>query len=55
VNYVLYFLKGIALDYFDPCLADDPADEPIWASDYSIFTEELYLNFGSYTRSPMPR
>jgi hypothetical protein len=48
VNYVLSFLKETALDYFEPYLVDDPADEPIWASDYSGFTEELYLNFGPY-------
>jgi hypothetical protein len=31
VNNVLSFLKGIALDYFELYLADDPADEHIWA------------------------
>jgi hypothetical protein len=31
-------------------LADDPADEPVWASDYSVFTEELYLDFGPYNQ-----
>jgi hypothetical protein len=48
VNYVLSFLKETALDCFEPYLVDDPANEPIWASDYSAFTEELYLNFGPY-------
>jgi hypothetical protein len=50
VNYVLSFLNGIALDYFEPYLADDPADEPIWALDYSAFTEGLYLSFGPYNQ-----
>jgi hypothetical protein len=50
VNYVLSFLKETALDYFEPYLVDDPADEPVWASDYSAFTEELYLNFGPYNQ-----
>jgi hypothetical protein len=48
VNYVLSFFKDTALDYFEPYLVDDPADEPIWASDYLAFTEELYLYFGPY-------
>jgi hypothetical protein len=48
VNYVLSFLTGTALDYFEPYLADDPANEPEWASDFTAFTEELYLNFGPY-------
>jgi hypothetical protein len=46
VNYILSFHKGIAFDYFEMYLADDPADKPVWASDYSVFTEELYLNLG---------
>ncbi|KAF8489485.1 hypothetical protein JB92DRAFT_2549672, partial [Gautieria morchelliformis] len=50
VNYVLSFLKGTALDYFNHYLADHPADEPAWASDYMAFTEELYLNFGPYNQ-----
>jgi hypothetical protein len=48
VTYVLSFLKGITLYYVEPYLADDPANKPVWASDYSVFTEELYLNFGPY-------
>jgi hypothetical protein len=48
VNYVLSFLKDTALDYFEPYLVDDPADEPLWASDYSAFMDELYLYFGPY-------
>jgi hypothetical protein len=48
VNYALSFLKETALDYFEPYIVGDPADELIWASDYSAFTEELYLYFGPY-------
>jgi hypothetical protein len=48
VNYTLSFLKGIALDYFELYLAYNPADKHAWASDYSVFTEELYRNFGPY-------
>jgi hypothetical protein len=48
VNYALSFLKGIALDYFELYLAHNPADKPTWASDYLVFMEELYLNFGPY-------
>jgi hypothetical protein len=48
VNYALSFLKEPALGYFEPYLVDDPADEPLWVSDYTAFTEELYLYFGPY-------
>jgi hypothetical protein len=48
VNYVLSFLKDTALDYFEPYLVDDPADEPIWASYYSAFMDELYMYFSPY-------
>jgi hypothetical protein len=50
VNYALSFLKEPALDYFKPYIVDDPADEPLWVSDYSAFTEELYLYLGPYDR-----
>ena len=48
VNYSLSFLKGTALDYFEPYLADDPANEPTWLSDYKLYIEELLINFGPY-------
>jgi hypothetical protein len=48
VNYSLSFLKELALDYFEPYIIDDPADEPLWVSDYTAFMEELYLYFGPY-------
>ena len=48
VNYSLSFLKGTALDYFEPYLTDDPANEPTWLNDYELFVEELLINFGLY-------
>ena len=41
------FLKGMALDYFEPFL-DTPDDEPAWLEDYELFVEELLINFGPY-------
>ena len=41
------FLKGTALDYFEPFL-DTPDDEPAWLKDYELFIEELLINFGLY-------
>ena len=41
------FLKGMALDYFEPFL-DTPDDEPDWLEDYKLFIEELLINFGPY-------
>jgi hypothetical protein len=46
VNYSLSFLKGMALDYFEPYLTDNPDNEPDWLSDYDAFVEELMINFG---------
>ena len=47
VNYAMSFLKGMALDYFEPFL-DTPDDEPAWLEDYELFIEELLINFGPY-------
>ena len=41
------FLKGMALDYFEPFL-DTPDEEPAWLEDYELFIEELLINFGLY-------
>jgi len=46
VNYMLSFLKGSALDCFEPALLDP--NEPIWLSDLTLFIEELETNFGTY-------
>ena len=48
VNYSLSFLKGTTLDYFEPYLADDPANKPAWLNDYELFIEELLINFSPY-------
>ena len=41
------FLKGMALDYFEPFL-DTPDDEPAWLKDHKLFIEELLINFSPY-------
>jgi hypothetical protein len=48
VTYVLSFLKEPALDYFEPFLVDDLANEPAWLTNFEYFTEELYIYFGPY-------
>ena len=46
VNYVLSYLKGLALECFEPGLLDPTM--PAWASDFNIFVAELEANFGTY-------
>src|SRR6266481_4861044 len=46
VNYMLSYLKGMALDCFEPMLLETP--EPAWLSDFTLFLEELEASFGSY-------
>src|SRR5882672_2623548 len=46
VNYVLLYLKGTALDCFESVILDP--NEPDWASDFRLFSEELTSNFGTY-------
>ena len=41
------FLKGMALDYFEPFL-DTPDDKPAWLEDYELLIEELLINFSPY-------
>jgi len=43
---MLSFLKGSALDCFEPALLDP--NEPIWLSDLTLFIEELKTKFGTY-------
>lgn len=47
VTFALSFLKGTALDWFEPAIVND-ADRPIWADDYSAFVHELRTNFGPH-------
>ena len=46
VNYAISYLKGTALDWFEPGLMSD--DPPDWISNYSEFTSELKRNFGPH-------
>jgi hypothetical protein len=49
VTYALSYLKGTALDWFEPALLGaDLINEPIWLSDYEEFVSELKVNFGPY-------
>src|SRR5467141_4604525 len=46
VNYVLSYLKGTALDCFESAILDP--NEPDWADNFSLFTDKLASNFGTY-------
>jgi hypothetical protein len=46
VNYALSYLKGTALEWFEPGLLSE--DEPDWLNDYAEFREELTSNFGPH-------
>ena len=46
VNYVLSYLKGSALECFEPGLLDPTM--PAWASNFDLFIEELEANFRTY-------
>ena len=52
VNYALSYLKGIALEWFEPTLfriqSDDIFHPPLWYSEYSAFISELQSNFGPH-------
>lgn len=49
VHFALSYLKGTALEYFEPeLLAMDYDGEPDWLNDYSEFIGELRANFGPY-------
>ena len=48
VNFVLSYLKGAALDYFEPEITEPRALPPDWLFDYDTFKEELRSNFGPY-------
>ena len=46
VNHALSYLKGIALDCFEPSLLD--LHDPIWLSNFGLFITELENNFGTF-------
>ena len=47
VTYALSYMKGTALEWFEPGLLDH-LDEPDWVSDFFEFEDELKMNFGVY-------
>src|SRR3979490_2286793 len=48
INYMISFLKGSALDCFEPYLTGDPQTEPGWTANLDAFINELQINFGSW-------
>ena len=49
VNYALSYLKGTALDWFEPGLFGPGGSlEPRWLSSYADFVRELRVNFGPH-------
>jgi hypothetical protein len=49
VNYMISYLTGDALGWFEPSIVDpDPENVPIWLDNYDAFVSELQLNFGTY-------
>lgn len=52
VTYALSYLKGTALQWFEPYLLEGPSDAPpVFMSDFSAFQDELWVNFGPYDAS----
>lgn len=49
VTYALSYLKGTALQWFEPYLLEEPSDQPpVFMSDFRAFRDELWQNFGPY-------
>src|SRR3979490_1421731 len=48
INYMIWFLKGSALDCFEPYLTGDPQTEPGWTTNLDAFIDELQINFSSW-------
>ena len=49
VTYAISYLRGTALQWFEPYLLEGfTPDPPLFMTDYSAFQEELRLNFGPY-------
>ena len=48
VRYVISYLKGPALDWFEPVIMGDVDDIPNWLSDFNAFVKELTDHFGPY-------
>ena len=47
VNYMLSFLKGTALDYFEPSLMDLHTN-PAWSDNYNKLVSKLWTNFSPF-------
>src|SRR3979490_1024771 len=50
INYMISFLKGSALDCFEPSLIGDSQTEPGWTANLDAFIDELQINFGSWDK-----
>ena len=48
VNYAVSYLKGTALEWFEPDLLKEGLHEPAWCSDWDEFKQILEDNFGVY-------
>jgi len=48
VRYIISYLKGSALDWFEPVIMGDIGDIPDWLYDYNTFVKELMDHFGPY-------
>src|SRR3979490_2729058 len=54
INYMISFLKGSALDCFEPYLTGDPQTEPGWTANLDAFIDELQINSVLGTRRRKP-
>ena len=48
VRYAISYLKGAALDWFEPVIMGEVDDIPAWVNDYGAFVQELSDHFGPY-------
>ena len=48
IFYMISYLKGTALDCFEPYLAGEPHTKPMWVNSFDKFLDELYMYFGPY-------
>ena len=48
VRYAISYLKGAALDWFEPVIMGELDDIPAWVNDYNTFVQELSDHFGPY-------
>ena len=50
VTFVQSYLKGMALEWFEPdlLLTEDPALRPLWQDNFKEFVLELQTNFGPH-------